>query len=122
MHRRLTLAERQEFILQGEAWKHTQVNPLDNLKVAQLQTELEKRGYNTRGKKKVQLEREFDELRKGVSNVPAILQQTPKATLESLNLDKYEVFATEPLHDLKGHARNIIEERTKEHLVRQSRF
>ena len=113
MHRRLTLAERQEFILQGEAWKHTQVNPLDNLKVAQLQTELEKRGYNTRGKKKVQLEREFDELRKGVSNVPAILQQTPKATLESLNLDNYEVFATELLHDLKGHARNIIEERTK---------
>jgi hypothetical protein len=49
----LTLAEWQEFMLQGEPWKHTQVNLLDNLKIAQLQTELEKRGYNTRGKKTV---------------------------------------------------------------------
>lgn len=110
--RHLTLSERQEFILQGEAWKHKHVNPLDNLKVAQLRTELEKRGCNTRGKKKTQLEKEFD-LRKGISNIPALLQQTPQATFQSLNLGNYEVFPTEPLHDLKCHIRNIIEESTK---------
>ena len=107
--RHLTLSERQDFILQGEAWKRTVINPLDNLKVAKLRTELEKHGYSTMGKKMAQLEKEFDDLRKGISNV----QQTPQATLESLNLEKYEVFATEPLHDLKGHVRNIIEESVK---------
>lgn len=29
-----TLAERQQFILQGEAWKHSRINPLEKLKVA----------------------------------------------------------------------------------------
>ena len=33
-------------------------------------------------------------------------------TLDSLNLERYEVFPTEPLHDLKGHI-HIIEEATK---------
>lgn len=63
-----------------------------------------------RVKKRPQLEREFDELRKGINNVPALLQLTPQATLASLNLEKYEIFPTEPLHDLKGHIHNIIEE------------
>ena len=49
---------------------------------SQLRIELEKRGYSTRGKRKAQLEREFDDLRKGISNVPALLQRTPQATLE----------------------------------------
>lgn len=108
-----TLVERQQFILQGEAWKHSQINPLDKLRVAQLKTELEKRGVNTTGKKKPQLEKDLEDLQKGISNVPAILQQTPDASLDSLNLERYEVFPTEPLHDLKGHIHNIIEEATK---------
>ena len=57
--RHLTLSERQDFILQGEAWKRTIINALDNLKVAKLRTELEKRGYSTMGKKMAQLEKEF---------------------------------------------------------------
>ena len=46
-------------------------------------------------------------------NVPAILLTTPQVSLQSLNLGYYEVFPTEPLHDLKGHTRNIIDEATK---------
>jgi len=34
-------------------------------------------------------------------------------TLDSLNLERYEVFPTESLHDLKGHKHNTIEEATK---------
>ena len=49
---RITLSERQPFILKGEAWKQTQINPLSNLKVAQLRKELEKHGVNTKNKKK----------------------------------------------------------------------
>ena len=51
---------------------------------AQLRTELEKRGISTKGKKKLQLE-ELANLQKGISNVPAILQKTPEASLASLN-------------------------------------
>lgn len=54
-----------------------------------------------------------DTLRKGISNSPPPIQPTPQATFESLNLEKYEVFSTEPLHDLKGHIHIIIEESTK---------
>ena len=64
-------------------------------------------------KKKPQLERELEDLQKGISNVPAILQNTPQASLDSMNLGKYEIFPTEPLHDLKGHLHNIINEATK---------
>ena len=46
------LSERQEFVLKGEAWKHSQNNPLSNLEVAQLRKELEKHGINTKDKKK----------------------------------------------------------------------
>ena len=107
---RQTLAERQEFILKGIAWKQSDINPLSNLRVAQLRNELEKRGCDTKGKKKSQLQEELDDLQKGVSNVPALLQRTPQASLQRLNL---EVFPTEPLHDLKGHIRNLIEDAIK---------
>ena len=36
--------------------------------------------------------------------------------LKNIHFGKYEVFPTEPLHDLKGHIRNIIEEATKKAL------
>ncbi len=78
-----------------------------------LRAELEKRGVNTTGKKKPELQQEFEDLQKGINNLPAILQQSPQTTLDSLNLGKYEIFTFEPLHDLKGHLRNIIDEATK---------
>ena len=109
---RLSLSERQQFILKGEAWKHSKINPLSNLKVSQLRKELEKHGVNIKNKKKIQLQ-QMENLQKGISNVPAILLSSPQISLQSINLESYEVFPTEPLHDLKGHARNLIDEATK---------
>ena len=63
------------------------------------------RGLPTKGKKPA-LEQSFDDIRLGISNFPALLQDQPEATLSSLNLQHYEVSPTEPLHDL----RNIIDE------------
>ena len=34
----------------------------------------------------------------------------PTQNLSEINLDKYEVVASEPLHDIKGHIINIISE------------
>ena len=38
------------------------------------------------------------------------IQNTTQASLDTLGLQLYEVFPTEPLHDLKGHFSNIIDE------------
>ena len=44
---RVTLAERQQFILTGNAWKKGSMKPLDNLTAAQLQFELQAHRINT---------------------------------------------------------------------------
>jgi hypothetical protein len=45
-----------------------------------------------------------------VVRVPASLLTNPTQSLSTLNLDPYEVIASEPLHDLKGHIINLITE------------
>ena len=102
--------DRQEFLLEGERWKHNPINPLSKLKVAELRTELSKRGVETAGKKKPQLQEDLDNIQRGISNFPALIQHTPQASLDTLGLQLYEVFPSEPLHDLKGHFSNIIDE------------
>ena len=83
---------------------------MDNLKIQELRMELEKRGLSTARKRKPELERNFDELRRGILNVPALLQGAPETPLVDLCLDKYEISPVEPLHDLKGHLSNLIDE------------
>ena len=83
---------------------------MDNLKIQELRTELEKRGLSTSRKRKPELEKDFDKLRRGIVNVPALLQGVPETPLADLSLDKYEVSPVEPLHDVKGHLSNLIDE------------
>ena len=86
------------------------VVPMDNLKVPELRNELSMRGMVPGNKRKHQLEKEFDELRRGIVNVPALLQGMPEKPLSELNLQQYEISPIEPLHDLKGHLSNLIDE------------
>ena len=97
-------------MLKGVMWKNKTINPLNDLRVASLRCELQARGIPTHGKNRPELDKELTELQKGISNFPALLQPTPEATLESAHLSYYEVFGTEPLHDLKGHLAQIITE------------
>ena len=107
--KQLSLHLRQEILLQGVAWKNISSRSLDNL-LADLKKELCMRGISVEGKKKPALAKEFDDIKLGANNFPALLQNNPKVTLSSLNLQQYEVSPTEPLHDLKGHLGNIIDE------------
>ena len=86
------------------------VHLYENLKVQELQIELRKRGVSVVGKKKPQLQTELEELRRGITNVPALLHNTPDAPLGSIYLHDYEILPTEPLHDIKGHLSNITDE------------
>ncbi len=107
---KMSLQDRQDFILQGEAWKKGGSNLFDRLRVAELHKELDKRGIDTSGKLKPALEIAFVALKMGISNFPAMLQKNPEESLESIGLKDYEVSPCEPLHDLKGHFTNLIEE------------
>ena len=78
------------------------ITPFDNLKVDQLRTELRARVEDTSMKKGV-LRDMLDNILRGVMRVPALLLTDPTQTLTALNLSEYEVVASEPLHDLKGH-------------------
>ena len=60
--------------------------------------------------KKPQLEKQFNELRGGIVNVPALLQGIPETPLSEIGLEQYEVSPVEPLHDIKGHLSNITAE------------
>jgi len=86
-------------LLEGETWKHNPINPLCKLKVAELRTELTK---------KAQLQEDLDNLQKGISNFPALIQNTPQVSLATLGLQQYEVFPSEPLHDLKDTSTSLM--------------
>ena len=104
----ITLEDRRTFILNGASWKRKKINPLNDLRIADLRCELQTRGISTCGKKRVELDKELLQLQKGISNIPALLQPTPEMTLSSAKLENYEVCPTEPLHDLKGHFSALI--------------
>ena len=62
---------------------------MDKLKLQELKMELEIREIS--GKRKPQLEKDFDQLRRGIVNVPALLQGVPTKTLQDFSLECYEV-------------------------------
>ena len=46
----------------------------------------------------------------GIQRVPVLMYNNPLDTLESLNLSKYEILFTEPLHDISNHIKNLYQE------------
>ena len=46
----------------------------------------------------------------GVQRVPSLLLHNPTQNLRDINLSWYTVLASEPLHDLKGHFHNLVDE------------
>lgn len=59
---------------------------------------------------RVYLDALLNDTLRGVTRVPALLLINPTQSLSSLNLGAYEVLASEPLHDIKGHIINLITE------------
>lgn len=81
--------------------------------MAELCDELSSRGKTTAGKNKPELADIFNDLRRGINDVPALLQPNPQASLASLHLSRFQIAPCEPLHDIKGHLSNVIEETLK---------
>ena len=90
-----------------------QVCPFKNLKKGELQKEYTERGLfpQISFKKKPQKQDYMDTLTshmKGITRVPTLLFKCLTLATALSCLKVYEVFATEPLHDLKNHIQNIL--------------
>ena len=110
-HTRRSLNLLQSLATQGVYGKQVGVvRPFDGLKVNELRRELSTRRICCNTGTKKDLQKQLDETLKGVASVPALLLTNPTQNLSSLNLTKYEVVASEPLHDLKGHIVNLLTE------------
>ncbi len=111
----ITLQERQRFMLKGKAWQTRVAKPLDRLTKAQLEAELN--AHRTRPvltQTKKEMQEEFDTLRKGITTFPALLTSDPQSDVAAMNIGRYEVSPSEPLHDFKGHMSNVIGEIKKQ--------
>ena len=109
-HKWRSLEEIQSLATGGVYRKHVgALKPFDSLKVSELREELTARGIqDTTMKDKVA--EMLESTLSGVVRVPALLLTNPTQSLSTLNLDRYEVIASEQLHDLKGHIINFITE------------
>lgn len=106
-----TLEDLQNLVLQGKFGCRSGVlKPFDKLKKAELQEELSKRGVSIVDLDKTDLLSALSSILKGAQRVPTILLTNPSQCLADLNLARYSVLDSEPLHDLKGHLINLLSE------------
>ena len=117
----ITLKDHQQFMLDGKAWQRGGARPFAGLNKLELQTELQVRVRNHTlirplsapsidTMDKTELQVEFNRVKKGFCNFPALATSNPNAGLGDLHLAQYEVAPTEPLHDFKGHMANVVAE------------
>lgn len=86
------------------------ITPLQNLSIDELKQELHARGATSVNKKKSELQLELRHLLEGVQRVPSLLLLNPTQDIQQTTMSKYEILASEPLHDLKGHFSNLLNE------------
>ena len=94
--------------------KKKAVTPFVNLKADVLSLEVNCRGLDREiPHYKKQTKKDFEILLKedlaGISRAPALCYGNENIKMEKLNLSMYEVCPIEPLHDCKGHIKNIWE-------------
>lgn len=83
-----------------------QFKPFEKLSAALLKTELKSRKLSSVGNKS-ELSLRLQSEMKGMNRVPALCYHDPSATLDDLNLHRYEVATLEPMHDMAGEIINI---------------
>ena len=84
--------------------------PFDDLDVDHLGQELVARGiYDFERTKKERLQL-LKETLKGIQRVPTLLLNNPTETLTQVHLEGYTILDCEPLHDIKGHIDNLLQE------------
>ena len=81
-----------------------------DLTVKEIRDELKSRGVMDVTRTRKHLQKELQDILKGVQRVPSLLLLNPQQSLTDLNLQDYTILDCEPLHDIKGHLINLFEE------------
>ena len=84
--------------------------PFENLTSAELKEELQAHQVYDFGTRKTELTKSLKSLLCGIQRVPSLLLLNPTQNLADTNLGDYTVLDCEPLHDLKGHIQNLLDE------------
>ena len=108
-----SLQSKRDAILKGAVARRNslafKIKPLKGLSKGEIEEELTSRKVYDDGTK-AELQGALDEQLCGKQRVPALLFSRPGASLESLNLSKYEILPCEPLHDIGHHIENVLTE------------
>ena len=107
-----TLTKRQQLVLAGTKGKEAKqlLNPFKDLKVNELQAEIEATGLGDSNNTRPELAQISNEELGGAKIIPALLFGDESVTVESLNLHCDEVVCFEALHCSMNHIKNILEE------------
>ncbi|VDI29311.1 Hypothetical predicted protein [Mytilus galloprovincialis] len=93
-----------------EELKKGNLNPFQNLKKDDLIEELESRDIDIHNMLRPELQENLSALLHGICRPPALMTTNPTLSTHHLNLNNYEIFGMEPLHDLSNFIQNIITE------------
>ncbi|XP_019632908.1 PREDICTED: uncharacterized protein LOC109476416 isoform X2 [Branchiostoma belcheri] len=112
------IKDRQSFIMEGPVTSQkaslTIPDPFHSMTKEELQEELTYRGTvdysSAETMTKKALSDAFKETFHGVKRVPTLLYQKPNQSVEELNLQYLEETASEPMHDLSNHTKNLLSE------------
>ena len=86
------------------------VRPFERLTRHAVQEELRARELYDFGTTKKEATEMLTAALKGVQRVPTLLLTNPTQSLHEVNLQFYTILDCEPLHDMKGHLQNLIDE------------
>ena len=119
----ITLEEqRKKFIagLAGNERRNGGMQPFQQMSKDDMITECKGRNLPTDGLLKPALQSQLREELRGIQQVPVLCFPNQSASMKDLNLTQYEVVLVEPLHDLKEHINNILQELPK-HLTNEEK-
>ena len=106
-----TLTERQQLVLARTKEKEARqlLKQFKDMKVNELQAEIEARGLEDSTKTKPELAQILNEELVGATRIPALLFGDESVTKEGLNLHSHVVLYFEALHCSMNHIKNILE-------------
>ena len=119
----LSLQDRVDIVQTGPAgnsFKNGGLKPFQGLTVRELTEECIARGLPAHGDKS-EMQHHLSSALGGIQRLPSVLLLPEKPSLQDLNLSFYEILPTEPLHDVKEHIKNTLEELSK-HLTKDEKL
>ena len=83
---------------------------LPDLSINEIRKELAARGRSVTKKIRSDMQQELQDILQGIQRVPSLLILQPEQNISNLHLQRYAILDCEPMHDIKGHILNLLQE------------